>query len=521
MKRLYTRILLAASVLLSTSCSDWLDLQPEGEATHDELYSTGSGYRTVLNGLYRNMGKKDLYGCQLQFGLVDCMSQQYDLTNSTTTTDQAFVKASEFNYNDYNVVGITDKVWSSAYNVIATGNDLLQNIESASPDLFDYGEMERDLIKGEALACRALLHFDLLRLFAPAPVNDDGQSYVPYLESYPNITASRIPVKEYLEKVIRDLEEARGLIKTFDLSDDGIQANSTVNYRFSKSVGSTGLPQFFCGRAYRLNYHAVTALLARVYQYAGGAEREKLAFDCASELINQKDNGAVYYFDNFEGITTPSSQDNLTPLEKFDTKDDLKARSSLIFSVYNEKSFEENSLDYYFKRPDKNNQLTSVSWLPVRVEALFGNELGSDLRATQWLCNIDGTHYISGKWYMNPVETVRDANANILPVIRLTEMVYIAAEYQARNNHFTEAYKLLNDLRAARKLDKLPEAGTWAEFQADLIKEARREWISEGQLFYLYKRLDAEVSVFSNKGEEVRKLTKGELSIPVPTNQIN
>ncbi len=520
MKRLYISMLLTASALLGASCDNWLDLQPEGEATHDNLYSTGSGYRTVLNGLYRNMGKKNLYGCQLQFGLVDCMSQQYDLTDNNITQDQTCVKAGEFDYNDYNVVSAAGGVWSSAYNIIATANDLLQEIKNASPDLFEYGETERGLIEGEAYACRALLHFDMLRLFAPAPVNDDGQAYVPYVDTYPDITASRIPVSDFLKKVIGDLEEARRLTKPFDTSDEGIEANATVSSRYAKSVGN--LPQFLCGRGHRLSYHAITALLARVYQYAGGTEYERLAFECANEVINQKTaNDQPYYYDDFTGIKS-NIQAGQSPTAQFDSKDDLKARSSLIFSVYNEDSAEENSLDYYFYRPEDGGGLTSSSWLPVRIDILFGDEAASDLRSAQWLFNGDGIHYISGKWYMNPTETVRDANANILPVIRLTEMIYIAAEYQARNGLFTEAYGLLNRLRRERDLGDLPQQSTWEGFQEDLIKEARREWISEGQLFYLYKRLDAVVPVKNRtEGEVTRRLTRAELSLPVPSDQIN
>lgn len=67
--------------------------------------------------------------------------------------------------------------------------------------------MERKMIMGEAYACRALIHFELLRLFAPALVNDDGRTYIPYVESYPVLSASKLGVKPYLEKVIADLEK--------------------------------------------------------------------------------------------------------------------------------------------------------------------------------------------------------------------------------------------------------------------------------------------------------------------------
>ena len=46
----YAMILVAVSMLF-VSCEKWLDLQQEGEITAEQLYSTGEGYRTALNGL--------------------------------------------------------------------------------------------------------------------------------------------------------------------------------------------------------------------------------------------------------------------------------------------------------------------------------------------------------------------------------------------------------------------------------------------------------------------------------------
>ena len=63
--KIYSKIIIVASVLFFTSCEKWLDLQPEGEATFDELYKSGDGYRSVLNGLYKSMGTGALYGLEL------------------------------------------------------------------------------------------------------------------------------------------------------------------------------------------------------------------------------------------------------------------------------------------------------------------------------------------------------------------------------------------------------------------------------------------------------------------------
>lgn len=65
------------------------------------------------------------------------------------------------------------------YHVIADCNDLIDHVSKESASAFEFGEIEKAKIYGEALAMRAFVHFDLLRLFAPA--KDDGKRYIPYV----------------------------------------------------------------------------------------------------------------------------------------------------------------------------------------------------------------------------------------------------------------------------------------------------------------------------------------------------
>ncbi|MFR5660786.1 MAG: RagB/SusD family nutrient uptake outer membrane protein, partial [Butyricimonas faecihominis] len=177
----YIRIFLIAVVLLPSGCKDWLDVTPAGQATESDLFSSGSGYRSVLNGLYKSMGSSALYGRNWSYGMLDCMAQLYDLDNSATFSDDMCRAAEKFEYTDARVSVAIEEAWGIAYNIIANANDLLQNIQNASADLFAEGEVEKNMIMGEAYACRALVHFELLRLFAPAPVSDDGRAYIPYI----------------------------------------------------------------------------------------------------------------------------------------------------------------------------------------------------------------------------------------------------------------------------------------------------------------------------------------------------
>lgn len=286
--KLYTKFLFLASLFCLGACS-WLDIEPEGEATSDKLFSTGDGYRSVISGVYKAMTTKNLYGVELQFGLVDCISQQYTWNwyYSSTDTKNIYREAKAFNYQDADLRKAIDAIWADGYNVIANANNLIQNLQNASPDIFAGGEMERTMILGEAYACRGLMHFDLCRMFAPAPVTGESGLYLPYVDTYPNIQPVGIEVKPFLEKVVADLEEGRRLTEAFDLSPLGQSMSSSYHSRYEGQLdyGMEGYQQentiddFYKGRGFRLSYYAITAILARVYQYMGNDDK---AFECAN-----------------------------------------------------------------------------------------------------------------------------------------------------------------------------------------------------------------------------------------------
>ena len=73
-------------------------------------------------------------------------------------------------------------------------------------------------------------------------------------------------------------------------------------------------------------------------------------------------------------------------------------------------------------------------------------------------------------------------------------------------------------MRERRGLTGQPLAvkSTFGDFQKDLVREAQREWISEGQLFYLYKRLGADVK---RDDKTVKPFTKSESVLPIPTDE--
>ena len=55
-----------------------------------------------------------------------------------------------------------ENIWAKAYSVIANANEALTNMEGQESSL---NEVYYHVIKGELLAIRAYMHFDLLRLY--------------------------------------------------------------------------------------------------------------------------------------------------------------------------------------------------------------------------------------------------------------------------------------------------------------------------------------------------------------------
>lgn len=544
--KIYTRIILLFTLLSLGSCKDWLDLQPEGQATSDELFSTGDGYRSVLAGIYQAMTSKNLYGVELQFGIVDCMSRQYTWNwNYNEQGTNMYKMAREFDYYNSTLKPTIDNIWKDGFNVVANANNLIQNLENASPDLFAGGETEREMILGEAYACRALMHFDLLRLFAPALVHDEGEQRVPYVEEYPDIQPNGIGVKPFLEKVIRDLKTARSLTIQFDTTALGMSLSASGNARFYSSLESNmegyqnenTVDGFYMGRGYRLSYYAISALLARVYQYTG---MQKEAFDMADTVLNFTATGiAGVSYDMFSKDEFGDFQ-----VDDHEQKKNLKCVSNLIFAVYNEEAYNDYGLSSFFQK--KADGMNKGNWLMLDLDnqKIFqktdgiSDESEVDIRSRYLLYkpednSIWGNYKISTKWYCSDNLTIRKANVQILPIIRATEMRYIMAEYYARNQQFDQAYQILNQIRQNRAawaefpvegqdwgewktMEDLPVAQDYETFQKDLIRDAQREWISEGQLFYLYKRLGAKIYF---QEDEIRELNKAEYMLPIPDNQ--
>lgn len=456
----YIWILLGLCLTGLASCENWLDVKPKEQVEEGDLFATGSGFRSALNYVYREMSSPELYGQELSWGFTEVLAQYYDLSNCNKPAYKAALESSVYDYKHSETEALIEKIWSKGFNAIAHCNNIIQNIEKADPVIFDEREVEKKLIWGEALAARACLHFDMLRLFAPAPKLKNSGKYIPYCTKFPAVDNPAETVDTVMKRVIRDLNQARNLVASFDTVRKA--QISDVKQRLL----ANGM-DFLGNRGYRLNYYAITALLARVYLYG---EDYKNAYQEAL---------AVYTSGMFKLVTSKSEY----------TGGNTKLRDEIVFSLYNNKLTE-----YYEALNYKSN--AGKAYLVAKNLDIYDQDK-DDYRRKEFIKDTNN-FTVSMKYFpaRNPAYVASD---KMIPMIRFSEIYHILTETAFTQADKDKSQAYLYYLRyyrgAKRQLAFTDEESMLKELTLDI----RKEYIGEGQTFFMYKRLNR--NIMNNKNE--------------------
>ncbi len=474
MKTIINIFLSGSALLLSASCSKWLDIMPQGMTTEENLFSDYSGYRSALNGIYQQMSSAPLYGRELSWGFTSALAQYYDF--GSMSTSQLYTYTEKLDYENKEVLDYLENIWQTAYNTIANCNALIAHVSEADPEIFPYSESgEREMIYGEALAARALMHFELLRLFAAAPVVDRTAKAIPYSTSYPDRVPTRYTTEEVLAKIVADLEAALPLLEINDRNLDALKNAST---RFI-SNDSRGL--FFGYRGTRLHYWAVKALLARVYMYACDYEK---ALETATEVYET--------CSEWFPLTTYSMASSVSGA--------VKLYDDIIFAAYDQ------YLTKNYNDVMLSNQTNFILALRNPKVRFTSNEQKYDARYKYGINQPNAEEeedlYASFKYvkYTGTDGSDVDYEGNdtqgaLIPVIRMSEIIMIMAECKARGfgeGTVADAISDLNTLVYKKRVRTGSiSASDFDTFMEKLELEMWKENIGEGQYFFFLKRLNS------------------------------
>lgn len=452
-------MILACSTMM-VSCDSWLEVKPYDKISEGELQKSEEGYQKMLNGIYIDLNSDALYGQSLSVEMIEVMGGAYAIGTDNSVWGN-YKDLSNYQYGTEYWRNRLDQIWNKAYALILNCNKILENIDQ-NQGLFTGGNYYA--VKGEALALRAMLHFDMLRLFGPVYAKDSDKKAIPYYNKQTNSPEPILTAKEVAEKVVADLEEARIL-----LANDPVKTEGTL-----MSGSQDGTSNFMRYRALRLNYYAVEALLARVNLYMGNKTE---AFKYATDVIKTADQGIFPFVDKSLVIGSPADPDRIFSSEV------LFALTNTSRSKIHKNFYDPSRLPNYVFRMDDN----LMSNIVYGGAATTGGYQDDYRYRANWIATGSNRYFYK---YSDMVANGSIQNT-MIPMIRLGEMFLIAAESQSDN--LANGVQYVNALRRNRGVANLQT------LTSDLLKyEYIRELYGEGQLFYLYKRLNSDIITSSN-----------------------
>lgn len=483
---------------ITLSCSNWLEVDPELEVYEETMFEKEQGYFMAVNGVYAMLSEQDLYGKELLYGAMEVWGRTYLLNEQYQPGYYALMN---FDYENSYAQKYAEAIWQKCYKVIAETNNIIKNLEADTEIKFTGGEVTRNMIRGELYAVRALMHFEIIRIFAQAPVLDGGgvTATVPYVTDFPSRVNNPMPTKDILANILSDLKKAQEWVKDFDTDPDNPGYTiCSASYTEEKLKPSTDFgkqldeTEFFRYRAHRLNYFAITHLLARVALYAGDKE---LAFEEANGLVEWLKKDKPCKFTLLGSMGDPV---NKMPCEP-------KLQNEILFGGNNTK-LSDWTEEVFWSTGDQGAHLN------IKDKSAIFEDNSDDIR----LKSIPGTKVTKFVIEGRDEETIAKWE-NLIPIFRIPETFLIAAE-AVMDTDMEKAVEIYNYFVEKRgnevykfSTEALPNSH---DFLEAVIKEYRREYIGEGQMVFVYKRLNIPIRDGSALVDHY-----GKLVLPVPDSE--
>ncbi len=452
--------ILASSIILmigASSCSDWLDVRPEGEIILNDFWKTETDAQSVMAACYRGMIQNEYI--ERIFAWGELRSDNVVKGSSVSETIEDVLLQEIEPTHAYTK-------WTSFYNVINICNTFLKYAPSAQAADDNFTLESLHSMEAEVVALRSLTYFYLIRAFDKVPYIttasiDDNQNYL----------VGQTDQNVLIDSLISDL-------------------NSVVRYaplRHQDNRHTKG----------RITRNAIYALLADIYLWKGDYQNcinmcEKVINDKSLELIDSKDFfSAVFY--------TGNSVETIFELQF----DDIVQKNSTTSSLFGNRDNEGNL--------NVPSVLVSSQYSPFNFGvANSAVESDDDTRFYDYFCARSGgnTYRIFKYAGMNRKEqangtneyTYRSNTSNWI-VYRLADVILMKAEavLQRDKNTANEAtgiqtaIDLVNTtyLRSNPTSDslKVGNYNGFSEIESLVLRERQRELMFEGKRYFDLLRL--------------------------------
>lgn len=421
-----------------SSCKDFLDVKPTNSADANVAIQTAADAQVMINGLMRSMTSSDYYGRNL-FLYGDAKGGDMTIAARGRGNDGLYVfdhQASSGSYSGF---------WSQIYYCILLSNSLLEGIDkvtAVNPNT------NFDTYKGQALTARAMMYFDLVRLYGKAYDDDKSSFGVPNITTPLDASAQplRATVEQNYNQILTDLKAAAPLL------------SKTKNNGY-------------------INYYANLAIQARVYLYMKDYPN---ALKAAEEIITSN---AYTLYTNANWVDSWKLQfgtESIFELGIFPSEGDLTT-ASLGFYTRRKGHTQSTVLGWYLASDYFLNRMkedpTDVRFGILSYDELSNTRLGA-------LYKYSGSIALAG-------DGKATATAVNIKVIRLSEIYLIAAEAALP----TDKIKAAGYLQQIRKRAPGLLPATALTVTSDMILDERsKELFGEGQRFFDMIRLNKSIT---------------------------
>ena len=461
---------LAIALASLQSCNKWLEATSSTQVSDITLFSSRSGFQDALCGVYISMGSEYEYGEMWTWYVNDLAYGPYAQQSSPLLT-----AIQNHDWNSNYVTPLTEGMWRAGYFSIANANKVLYELDE-KPDIVS-DRIERNLMKGELLALRAYIHFDLMRMFGLAQLKEaDYEKYtVPYVTTYDKEPTPQKTYRETLTLLEKDLDEAILL-----LEEDPVRGNASAEF-----MANANADGFWDARDKRMNYFAAKALKARVLLFR--SELDAAAAQ-AREVVDETAAAGVVKWVDAEAMTKATSNDVVD--WTFSSEQLFALEVSGLQSLTDHMLFNTLTTGASSIIIDKNISDITI-FNPVIISA------SEDIRGPALMYKFYGNQYRPYKYYNN--SSYAPEYRNRVPMVKISEMYLIIAEAAAEKGDDAKVKEVLSEIRSHRGIQDVESSFFGFSLGMDTVfLEYVKEFIGESIGYYAARRMMPKMKMLIN-----------------------
>ncbi|MET3038522.1 RagB/SusD family nutrient uptake outer membrane protein [Chryseobacterium sp. NRRL B-14859] len=198
MKFFNKAILISGIFLAFSSCTNELDIQPEGTPTEANFWKTENDLITGANAMYKPLSDSEFYGR----GFFWFINASDDMVTGRAKSEADNVKNFSSNYI---AAGDLETQWNKRYTVIGVANRVIRNVDNIQAS-----QATKNKYLGEALFMSSRMYFELAYSYgnekAGVPIVDRTK------EPDPNPIPRAANVMENYNYIVNDLKKAAELL---------------------------------------------------------------------------------------------------------------------------------------------------------------------------------------------------------------------------------------------------------------------------------------------------------------------